>query len=188
VSAAAAAPDCSAEQAALDQARADKRIVKQKLRKAQRALRKAKRALRAAKAADRAGKVTRLKMKVARLKRRVQRLRHRLQVRRAAVVSAQAALDTCLEDDDPSPDSPVQVLCDGGIPQAVCDALAGLLGGTPDGVSLDALCTAVPETQPICDAYAGGTPDPVTLLAVVTDVLITLGLEGLLLGLPLPLP
>jgi len=179
----AAAPDCSAEQATLDQANADRAATQQKLRAAKRELRKAKRALRAAKAAHRTAKVERLQKRVKRLQRKVRRLKRQLEARNAEVATAQQARDDCLAGGAAS--SPVQVLCDGGVPQEVCDALASLGGGTPDTLTLDALCTAVPKAQPLCDAFAGGTPDPTKLLTVLTDVLTTLGLEDLLgAGLP----
>ncbi len=167
----AAAADCSDQQQRV-------RSVRSKLSAAKQALRKAKRQLRGAKANHNAAKVQRLKKRVRTLQRRIRRLRNSLG-------SARAALYSC-QNQSAGTDSPIQALCDAGVPQNVCDELAALVpgGGTPDGVSLDALCTAVPEAQPICDAFAGGTPDPTTLLTIVQGVLLSLGLPGLP-GLPL---
>lgn len=79
--------------------------------------------------------------------------------------------------------SPIQALCDAGLPQAICDAAAGPAG--PGGASpIQALCDAgLP--QAICDAAGGSipAPDPAQLCAIVP-------IPGLCPGAtsPLPLP
>lgn len=78
--------------------------------------------------------------------------------------------------------SPIQALCDAGVPQQVCDALAGLIpGGTSTtAVPIGQLCSQVPGAQPLCDALGNGIPDVSSLQSVLTTVLNTLGLGNLL--------
>ena len=179
-----AAPDCSNEQAAYDDAVAKKRMVRAKLTRATKRLRAAKRALQRAKAAGAHAKVVKLKKKVKRLKGLKRRLQRRLQRRKAAVATTKAALDACLDGGGGgTTDDPLQQLCTAGIPQPICDALADLVGGgLPDLTSVQALCDAVPEAQPLCDALSGGTPDLATLTEVLQPILDALGLGDLLGG------
>ena len=203
--AAASAVDCSVQQSTYDAAVAHQRAVKHKLVKAQRQLKRAKRALRRAVAAGDVAKAHKLAKKVRKLKRLVKRLKHRYSVARDQTAAAHTALATCLASTPPptSPTTPtttkpttptttaptpvpIQTLCDAGIPQAVCDALAGLAGGgLPSDVSLDALCDAAPQLQPLCDAAngPGGLPtDPAALTDLLAPLLDLVGLGDLLGG------
>ena len=159
--AARATGSCTTEQSNYDAALAHKHVVKHKLKKAKHALRVAKHHHNRA--------------KVRHLRKKVHRLYHRLQAAEAKAESARAALNTCKNGGGTS--SPIQTLCDSGVPQPVCDALAGLAGGgLPSDVSLDTLCTQVPQAQPLCDAAAGsGLPTDPSALA---------GLLGQIPGLP----
>jgi hypothetical protein len=149
-----AAGSCSTEQSNYNAALAHKHAVKHKLKKAKHALKQAKR--------------HHNKAKVRHLRKKVHRLYHRLQVAEKKAEAARAKLNECKAGGGTS--SPIQTLCDAGVPQPVCDALAGLAGGgLPSDVSLDTLCTQVPQAQPLCDAAAGsGLPtDP----SALTDLL-----------------
>ncbi|GAA3825155.1 hypothetical protein [Nocardioides panacisoli] len=159
--AARAAGSCTTEQSNYNAALAHKHAVKHKLKKAKHALKQAKR--------------HHNKAKVRHLRKKVHRLYHRLQSAETKAEKARAALNTCKAGGGTS--SPIQTLCDSGVPQPVCDALAGLAGGgLPSDVSLDTLCTQVPQAQPLCDAAAGsGLP---------TDPSALTGLLGQIPGLP----
>ncbi|MCL2542491.1 MAG: hypothetical protein FWE71_08550 [Nocardioidaceae bacterium] len=77
--------------------------------------------------------------------------------------------------------SPIQALCDAGVPQPVCDALAGLIPGGSTSLPISQLCSAAPQAQPLCDALnGGGIPSASDLQGLLTQVLNALGLGDLL--------
>lgn len=208
------ASDCSVQQATYDAALSHQQVVKHKLATARHQLKRAKRALRHAVATGHVAKAHKLAKKVRKLKKKVARLKHSYSVARDQTSTARSALETCLASTPTTPTSPsttkpttptttkpttptttpagplpIQALCDAGLPQAVCDALARLAGGgLPSDISLDALCTAVPQFQTICDAAGGGTlpTDPTALTALLQPILDLLGLGDLLGGGLLP--
>jgi hypothetical protein len=186
---AAAAVDCSSQQAAYDAALAHQHQLGTKLHNAKAKLRIAKHKLHKAQRHHQAAKVHRLKAKVKNLRKRVHRLYHQRQLARTATQNAHTALLTCQAGGGGGggggSSDPIQSLCDAGIPQAVCDALAGLVGGgLPSDLSLQALCDAVSALQPICDAADGGglPTDPAALTALLQPLLDPLGLGDLLGG------
>ncbi|HJQ05890.1 MAG TPA: hypothetical protein VJ872_10620 [Nocardioides sp.] len=106
---------------------------------------------------------------------------------RATLADARAHRDTCVRDHQTSPTvttaSPVQSLCDAGVPQPICDALAGLTSSIPSGLSIADLCAQIPNAQALCDAIAGaasGGLDTSALQSVLTQVLNATGLGDLL--------
>ncbi|MDP3894961.1 hypothetical protein, partial [Nocardioides sp.] len=77
--------------------------------------------------------------------------------------------------------SPIQALCDAGLPQEVCDALGGLIPGASAGSPILAQSDAgIP--QEVCDALGGDFDpsqlDPSVLEALLKSVLDLLGLGG----------
>ena len=167
-----AAPDCSTQQSAYDAAVAKRHALKVKLERAKRHLKHAKRALRHAQATGHTAKAHRLAKKVRQLRKKVRSLKHRVAVADAQAKDARAALEAC---QGGGSNSPIQSLCDQGVPQEVCDGLAGLVpgGGLPSDVSFQQLCDAAPQFQPLCDAAdSGGLPTDPTAL---TDLLAGLG-------------
>ncbi|GAA3825162.1 hypothetical protein [Nocardioides panacisoli] len=184
---AAAAVNCSSQQAAYNAALAHQRELGTKLHRAKARLKVAKHQLHKAQRHHQAAKVHRLKAKVKKLKKRVHRLYNQRQTARTATQAAHTALTTCQAGGGGGGGTgdPIQSLCDAGIPQAVCDALAGLVGGgLPSDLSLQALCDAVPQLQPICDAAGGGglPTDPSALTDLLKPLLDAIGLGDLLGG------
>jgi hypothetical protein len=137
---------------------------------------KAKRALRNAEHSrhHHAAKVRAAKKHLAQAKHRLARARH--------------ARDTCVRNHPSQPPvttaSPIQALCDAGVPQPVCDGLAGLIPSGSTSLPIAQLCSAVPNAQPLCDAInsasSGGLPDVSSLQSVLTTVLNAVGLGDLL--------
>ena len=203
--AAAATADCSAQDAAAAKASSDYNRANAGVAKAQAKVKKLKKKLHKAQRAHHAKQAKKLKKKLKKAKKSL-RAKRAERSRAAAHRSATADAATRCHAGGPTTGSasPIQALCDAGLPQALCDALAGLIPGGvgTTGTPLDQLCTAVPQAQPLCDAVnngmAGGVPaSPDDLLGIVRTLLTTLGLGGLLdqLGLtgglptlPLPLP
>lgn len=181
--ASAAAPDCSTHADALAKARDNYGQRNRVFTKARNALKKAKRAEKRAKTR----KAKRAKHKVlVRAKKRVKAQRTKLRSARANVATKKAALERCQNTPTPTPAptaaSPIQVLCDRGIPQQVCTELAVLTGGTLQ-TTLGELCTAVPDLAPLCDVLGGRTPGSAELEGLVTElhgILDGLGLADLL--------
>ncbi|HWJ83211.1 MAG TPA: hypothetical protein VNS55_13325 [Nocardioides sp.] len=161
---AAAAATCSTEQANYDSAVAHKQTIQHKLKKARHALRVAKRHHNRA--------------KVRKLRHRIHRLERRLDSAKSRVASTRTSLETCQAGGGTS--SPIQSLCDQGVPQPVCDGLGALAGGG-SGASFQQLCDAAPQAQPLCDAAAGGgfPSDPSQFAGLLTPVLDALGLGAL---------
>jgi hypothetical protein len=123
-----------------------------------------------------AAKVKAAKKHVAKAKHRLARSKHNRDV---CVRNHQPATPTV------TTASPVQALCDAGVPQAICDALAGLAAGAPSASDLNfaSLCTQVPGAQALCDAISGAAGSGLDLSAlqgVLTTVLNTVGLGDLL--------
>ncbi|GAA4807216.1 hypothetical protein ACFQ0K_01965 [Nocardioides caeni] len=126
--------------------------------------------------------------RVVRAKNRVAAERRDVRVSKNRVVRAKRNLSNCRNNGGPdtSPtSSPIQTLCDAGLPQTICDGLASLLptGGTTAN-PLSLLCAQVPEAQALCNLISTGTaPDPQDLLEVIETVLDDLGLLDLISGL-----
>jgi len=115
-------------------------------------------------------------------KRRVNLTKHNLTVTHQRYSSCQRAHRAGGSNAGVSSASPIQALCDAGVPQGLCDALANIVpGGTTTSLSIGQLCTAAPQAQPLCDALSGGgVPDLGSLQSVLTQVLNALGLGDLL--------
>ncbi|GAA3829234.1 hypothetical protein [Nocardioides panacisoli] len=182
----AAAPDCSAQQAAYDTAVSQRTAAVAKMRAAKHRVTVTKRRLRHAVAAHQAAKAHKLAKKVRKLQRRVRRLTHRLELARAQVGATALALVTCQHGGGGGggggTSSPIQTLCDTGLPEQLCDALGGLAGGDAT-TPLQQLCDALPQLQPLCAAAADGLPaDPAALTELLQPLLDSLGLGGLLGG------
>ena len=76
-------------------------------------------------------------------------------------------------------DSPIQALCTAGVPQPLCDALAGLIPGGSTANPIGLLCAQFPQAAPLCDLLIAGTPKtPADLLDIVEGLLKTLGLDS----------
>ncbi|HWJ83212.1 MAG TPA: hypothetical protein VNS55_13330 [Nocardioides sp.] len=187
--AAAAKADCSTQQAAYNAALADQQAIKAKLAKAKHHLKVLKKKLRRAKAAHQPVRIHRLKKQIRQTRHRVTRLYHRLQVAKARTDDARTALAACIAGGGGggggggATDTPLQALCDAGLPQALCDGLAQLAGGgLPSDLSLQQLCDAAPQFQPLCDAADAGTlpTDPSALTTLLQPILDALGLGNLL--------
>lgn len=139
------------------------------LARAQRALRKTQHAHHQAHHAD----------KVVAAKRHVALAKERL-------TDARQHRDTCVREQGDAPTvtaaSPVQSLCDAGIPQAICDALATAALSIPSDLSIGQLCVQVPGAQALCDAIISAADglDTSALQSVLTQVLDGLGLTDLL--------
>lgn len=75
------------------------------------------------------------------------------------------------EADAGAPASPIQALCDQGLPQAVCDAFTSLPlpGGTTTGGPLQPLCDAG-APQALCDAATLPSPDGASPLQPLCDL------------------
>ncbi|MCX6400524.1 MAG: hypothetical protein NTX33_11415 [Propionibacteriales bacterium] len=179
-SAAAQAPDCSAKEAALDKARDNYGKRKSTLKKVRNALAKAKRAEKRAKTK----KVKKARhARVVKLSKRVKSERAKVRAARAAVAIHKERVIDCRNSGTPTGPtaSPIQTLCDAGVPQEICDILAGLVPGGSTASPLALLCSSAPQAAPLCDLISTGTaPDPADLLDVVNTVLVALGLGGLL--------
>ncbi|GAB4008251.1 hypothetical protein [Nocardioides ultimimeridianus] len=153
---------CANQQAWVNSARHD-------LARAERALRRTQHAHHQAHRAD----------KVAAAKRHVAHAKERL-------ADARESRDACKRDQDAAPTvtaaSPVQSLCDAGLPQAICDALATAAFSIPSDLSIGQLCAQVPGAQALCDAVIGAADglDTSALQSVLTQVLDGLGLTDLL--------
>ncbi len=86
--------------------------------------------------------------------------KHKKQLKKAKVrhKKAKKALKRCRRaqnhgNDGPSTASPIQALCDAGLPQPICDALAGLAPGGDPADQIQTLCdNGVP--QEVCDGLA----------------------------------
>ncbi|NYJ02118.1 hypothetical protein HNR19_002816 [Nocardioides thalensis] len=161
-----AAADCSAEQSTLDSIRAKRKATKQKLAKAKRIKKRTAVQLRRAKANDNRARVIKLKRKMKKLTRQIRKLTRRVHNQNRAVQAAKAVLAEC--QDSGGTGSPIQDLCP-PLPQALCDGLGGAIPGGSADSPLQALCDAVPQLQPLCDA-AGGAGLP-TELGALTDLL-----------------
>jgi hypothetical protein len=178
----AAAPDCSAKEAALAKSRAKHGQFVRAVHHARNDLRKAKRAEHRAKTR----KAKRAKHKVVvREHKQLRRAKAREQKQKRFVRAHQVQVNSCRNSSTPAT-SPIQTLCDAGIPQDVCDALADVVtpGADPVTTTIAQLCAAAPtEAAPLCDLFSGigEVPlDPATLTDVLTTVLTTLGLGDLL--------
>ncbi|WP_435771234.1 hypothetical protein [Nocardioides sp. SYSU DS0651] len=185
--AAALAPDCSAKEAALAKSRAKYGQAVREARHARNALTKAQRDERKAK--TRKAKKAKHKV-VVRKQKRLKTERSQMRTQKRYVEAHKARVISCRNSQSPTNPtaSPIQTLCTAGVPQAVCDALAGLVDplAEPLTTTIGQLCTAAPEAQPLCDLLLSGTtPDPASLLDVLDTVLAALGLDGLLGGLGL---
>jgi hypothetical protein len=142
---------------------------------AKHAVAKAKRALKKAKHSHNATKIKKAKKRLAKAKRALHKARK-------ALKRCQSAGSGSGSTSGPS----LQALCDAGVPQQVCDALAGLAGNLPaSSLPIDQFCTAVPQAASFCDAFKGGA-DVSTLTALLQGLLDTLGLGNLLGTVPLP--
>jgi hypothetical protein len=180
--AAAQAPDCSAQVAANNRANASYASANASVKAAQAKVTKLKKKIKKAKKHHAKKQVRKLNKK---LKKAKQSLREKKQYRdRVAVTRSytQRSLARC-QAGTPAQgaDSPIQALCDAGIPQALCDALAGLIPGGSTANPVGLLCAQFPQAAVLCDAISAGLPtDPADLLDLVETLAKTLGLDGVL--------
>jgi hypothetical protein len=181
----AAGPDCSAQAAALSRARNNYGQRMRVFKQARNAVLKAQRAEKRAKTR----KAKRAKHRVVvRAQKRLRTQRTKLRSARANVATRKGALNRCRNTPpppppaEPTPASPIQALCDQGVPQEVCTQLAAQGGGTLQ-TTLGELCTAQPDLASLCDVLAGVVPDPAGLQDLVTTlhgILDSIGREDLL--------
>lgn len=179
VVAAQTAPDCAAQEAALAKARANygsrvstAKKVRNILAKAQRAEKRAK--TRKAKKARHA--------KVVKVSKQFKAEMVKVRAGLAVVRIHQDRVTSCKNVVPTGPTaSPIQTLCDAGVPQEICDILGQLVPGGSTASPLYLLCQSAPQAKPLCDLISAGTaPNPADLLNVVNTVLGALGLGDLL--------
>lgn len=181
--AAAAAPDCTVQQSAHAKATnahtaaaADAKAANHKVKKFKKKIKKAKKADAPRK------KIKKLKKKLKKAKKaRTAKVAY---ARTVAVTTTytSSALSRC-QTGAPATgnNSPIQALCDAGVPQPLCDALAGLIPGGSTANPIGLLCAQFPQAQPLCDLIGAGLPtDPADLLDLIEGLLVTLGLGDLL--------
>lgn len=173
-----AAASCAAEQAGLARAKQNHGRAVRAARHARNALAKAKRA--EAKAETRKARKAKHKV-VVRATKRLKKARAK-RARKARAVKAHRAVVARCQTSTPgqptriSQSSPIQALCDAGVPSEVCDVLGGLLGGlvpagtNPLAVPLGQLCSLAPEAKPLCDLLSGQTPDLAAFESILSDL------------------
>ena len=174
----ASGPDCSAQSAALSRARNNYGQRMRVFKRARNAVLKAQRAEKRAK--TRKSKRARHKV-VVRAQKRLKTQRTKLRRARANVATRKAALNRCRNTPapppaEPTPASPIQALCDQGVPQEVCTELAVLAGGTLQ-TTLGELCTAQPDLASLCDVLAGTVPDSPELEGLIIELHSILGID-----------
>jgi Skp family chaperone for outer membrane proteins len=182
---AAATPDCRTQEAANAKANANYNKANADVAKAKAKVAKLKKKLKKAQRAHHAKQVKKLKK---RLKKAKKSLKAKRSYRDRSAVTRSYTADALARCKAGTPAtgsaSPIQALCDAGLPQALCDALAGLIPGGSTANPADLLCAQVPQAKPLCDALNGGLPGgapttPQDLLDIVRGLLTTLGLGGL---------
>lgn len=174
-----ATPDCSAREAALAKARDNYGQRVSTAKKVRNILAKAERAEKRAKSK----KVKKVRhARVVEVRQRLKEERARVRVAKARVEINKDKVITCRNSVPTGPTaSPIQTLCDAGIPQEICDTLAALVPSGSTASPLALLCANAPQAQPLCDLISTGTaPDPAVLLEVVDQILGALGLGDLL--------
>ncbi|MBM9461246.1 hypothetical protein JK386_15190 [Nocardioides sp. zg-536] len=196
---AAAAPDCTAAQNAYNQSARSHTAAVKAAKSAQTKLKKLKKKLKKAKVSHKKAKSKKAKKakakKVKKLRKQVTKARSDRDARtkyaqRTAVTRnySAGALQRCRSGAPATgKDSPIQALCDAGLPQQVCDELAKLVPGGSSASPIGALCAQAPQAKPLCDLLGGQVPadfDPADLLEVLQTVLGTIGLGDLLGQLP----
>jgi len=175
-----AAAACQAERAVLDSARAKRQGTKQRLTRAQRARKRTAVQLRRAKANGNQARTVRLQRKLRGIDRRLTVLQRRSRNQARAVQAAREVLAECVNGTGGA-ESPIQDLCDAGLPQALCDTLGGLVPGGGPASPLQAVCDALTPLQPLCDAADRGLPSsPAALFDVVRPLLSAAGLDTLI--------
>lgn len=175
------AASCSAEQSNAARAQTLYRNAVRAANKARAAYKKAQRVER--KAASKKAK-KRAHVKTVKARKKVVATKRNASASKNRAVAASQAYNKCRAGNNPSPQpsptaSPIQALCNAGIPQVVCDTLAQLIPQGSTTSPLSQLCSAAPQTQQLCDLLLSGPSISAGDLQIVLDQVVD--------GLPDPL-
>lgn len=101
----------------------------------------------------------------------------RSDVAKKRAVAARRAYDKCVAANQPQPApapsaSPIQVLCDAGIPQVVCDQLVVVIPGGDATSTIKQFCTAFPQGAQLCTLLDNNsTLDPALLVTTLNQII-----------------
>lgn len=181
-SAAATAPDCSRQIAANNRAYASYAAADRSVKAAQAKVKKLTKKVKKAKKVHAKKKVKKLTKKLRKAKKSLRaKKEYRSKVAITRTYTARSLARCQSGQAATGSESPIQALCDAGLPQPLCDALANLIPGGSTANPIGLLCAQFPQAAPLCDLVATGLPtDPADLLDIVEGLLVTLGLGDLL--------